>query len=217
MRESNYSLLLHAGPEIAVASTKAYVAQLTTLAILAETLSDDDYKFEYELGKVATAIDNVFAKKHEIEKIAIRETDGVRNCFYIGRTVDSLLALEAALKLKEISYIQTEGFASGELKHGTIALIEDGVPVFGIITQSAIAMNTRSNLEEVKARGAKVATIVTENIAQDGDDIIIDQVNELLAPIVAAVPCQLISYYASLHRGLDIDKPRNLAKSVTVE
>lgn len=216
-READYTLLLNAGPEIAVASTKAYVAQLTLLALLATKIKGSMDQIEVDLGKVATAIDNVAAMKHHIQELAIKMTDGVRNCFFIGRTVDSLVAYEAALKLKEISYIQTEGFASGELKHGTIALIEDGVPVFAIITQSKIAQNTRSNIEEVKARGANVATIVTEDLAVEGDDFVINSVPELYAPIVSIVPAQLISYYASLHRNLDIDKPRNLAKSVTVE
>jgi glucosamine--fructose-6-phosphate aminotransferase (isomerizing) len=216
-RDADFSLLLHAGPEIAVASTKAYIAQLSVLAVLANKLSDSNIDMQLELSKVAVAIDEVVFEKEKIKEVTERLTTGVRNCFYIGRSTDSLVALEAALKLKEISYIQTEGFAAGELKHGTIALIEEGVPVFGIITRENVALNTRSNLEEVRSRGANIAVISMERLSDSTDDIIINDVHELLAPIAAVVPTQLISYYAALQRGLNIDKPRNLAKSVTVE
>lgn len=127
------------------------------------------------------------------------------------------MSLEASLKLKEISYIQAEGFASGELKHGTIALIEDGTPVIGIITQANTASLTRSNLQETMSRGAKKITIVSDDLARNDDDIIIPTVDELLAPLLSVIPAQLLAYYTSLNKGLDVDKPRNLAKSVTVE
>jgi len=125
--------------------------------------------------------------------------------------------MEAALKLKEISYIQTEGFAAGELKHGTIALIEENTPVIAIIANKLTSENTRSNLSEVESRGAKTYTIVLESVARDDDDVILSNVSPLLSPLITVIPTQLIAYYAALYRGLDIDKPRNLAKSVTVE
>jgi glucosamine--fructose-6-phosphate aminotransferase (isomerizing) len=140
-----------------------------------------------------------------------------RNCFYIGRGIDFYTSLEAALKLKEISYIQTEGFAAGELKHGTIALIEKDVPVIAIITQRNINHNTRSNIQEVRARGAKTIIISMEGVSDSSDDIILSDVHEYLTPLLSVIPTQLIAYYKAKELKLDIDKPRNLAKSVTVE
>ena len=131
--------------------------------------------------------------------------------------MDYNVALESSLKLKEISYIQAEGFASGELKHGTIALIEDGTPVIGIITQSKTADHTRSNLQEVLSRGANVITMVSEDLANSTDDILLPVVDEMLMPLVSVIAAQLLAYYASLQRGYNVDQPRNLAKSVTVE
>ena len=137
--------------------------------------------------------------------------------FYIGRYLDERVAREAALKLKEISYIQTEAFAAGELKHGTIALIEEGTPVVALVSDPATAYQTLSNLQEVKARGARTLVITTEELSQGEDEFIIPNVPVQFAPLVLAVVGQLIAYYATLDRGLDVDKPRNLAKSVTVE
>ena len=131
--------------------------------------------------------------------------------------MDYALAQEAALKLKEVSYVQTEGFASGELKHGTIALIEEGTPVVAIITDPKTAAHTRSNAQEVIARGANVLFISSRDVAAEGDQIILPEVEPLLSPLVSVVPTQLLAYYVSLQRGYDVDKPRNLAKSVTVE
>ena len=131
--------------------------------------------------------------------------------------MDYYVCMEASLKLKEISYIQTEGFAAGELKHGTIALIEKDTPVVAIITQDRINLNTRGNVREVAARGAKVLTIASKKLSAHSDNIVIGDVNELLTPLVSVVPTQYLAYYAALYRGCDIDKPRNLAKSVTVE
>ena len=138
------------------------------------------------------------------------------NCFFIGRGIAYDLSLEAALKLKEVTYIQTEGFASGELKHGTIALIEDNTPVFAIIAEENKNEITRSNLKEVESRGAKTKIITIKSLARKGD-IYVDDVNLFLTPILLAIPTQLITYYAALERGFDIDKPRHLATSVTVE
>lgn len=215
-READFFVELYAGPEIAVASTKAYTANLAVLAILAYSLSNQDFSLRKELSKVAISIENAI-DKHEYIKSLVHEYLTKRNCFYIGRGVDYAACLEASLKLKEISYIQTEGFAAGELKHGTIALIEEGTPVIAIISQRSISKNTRSNLNEVKSRGAHVLVISTHDVHEYSDQIILDDVHELLSPILTIIPAQLIAYYAALERGYDIDKPRNLAKSVTVE
>lgn len=219
-READHTLLLHAGPEIAVASTKAYVAQVTLLSIIANELAVKNRKIAdlvFELGNVASVIEEIMTRKEEIHQLTKDNIIQSRNCFYIGRILDYCVALEAALKLKEISYIQTEGFASGELKHGTIALIEEGTPVIGLISQSKVALNTRSAIQEVKARGANSMTISLERLSKKGDTFVVSDVHELLSPLAMVVVTQLISYYAALEKGLDIDKPRNLAKSVTVE
>ena len=214
-RESNYFLELFAGPEIAVASTKAYVAQIGVLSVLAYALSEQTFDLKKALTDVALSIEDFLSSQDVsslVHKIIIK-----RNCFYIGRTIDYYTALEAALKLKEISYIQTEGFAAGELKHGTIALIEEGTPVVALISNKDISSNTRSNLNEVIARGASTIKISLKSTSHQDDDIILKDVHPLLTPMVMVVPTQLFAYYAALERGLDIDKPRNLAKSVTVE
>ncbi len=217
-REANHTLLLHAGPEIAVASTKAYTAQLAVLAILAATVAKEPMMdIKYELSKVANVIETICSESETYKYLAEKYLKSARNAFYIGRSIDYYVCLEAALKLKEISYIQAEGFAAGELKHGTIALIEKGTPVIAIITQENINLNTRSNIEEVKARGAKTLVISTSSLSSHGDKIVIRDVHPLLTPIVSVVPTQYIAYYAALCKGRDIDKPRNLAKSVTVE
>ncbi len=215
-READHFVEIHAGPEIAVASTKAYTAQIAILAILAYTLSDQHINLRKELSKLAISMENVIDKKEYIEEL-VREKLTKRNCFYIGRGIDYYACLESSLKLKEISYIQTEGFAAGELKHGTIALIEEGTPVIAIISQRKINHNTRSNLQEVKSRGAATIVISTKAVHETTDQIVLDDVYELFSPILTVVPTQLIAYYAALQRGYDIDKPRNLAKSVTVE
>lgn len=215
-READHFVEIHAGPEIAVASTKAYTAQIAILAILAYGLSDQHINLRKELSKVAVSIENVIDKREYIEQL-VSEYLTKRNCFYIGRGIDYHACLEASLKLKEISYIQTEGFAAGELKHGTIALIEEDTPVIAIISQRDINKNTRSNLNEVKSRGAKTLVISTNSVHESDDQIVLDDVYELFSPLLTIIPAQFIAYYAALHRGYDIDKPRNLAKSVTVE
>jgi glucosamine--fructose-6-phosphate aminotransferase (isomerizing) len=216
-READYTILLHAGPEISVASTKAYIAQVTLLSLLANELAGRKLDMNLELSRVITAIEDIISRKELVKSIVERKIVYSRNAFYIGRDLDYFVALEAALKLKEISYIQTEGFAAGELKHGTIALIERGTPVIGLISIENVALNTRSALQEVAAREAMNTIISMENLAKDGDDFIVAQTHELLSPLAMVVVTQLIAYYASLLKGLDIDKPRNLAKSVTVE
>ncbi|QMS97181.1 glutamine--fructose-6-phosphate transaminase (isomerizing) [Streptococcus equinus] len=224
-REATHTMLLHAGPEIAVASTKAYTAQIATLAILAKAVGDAngnkaaaEFDLVHELSIVAQSIEATLSEKDTIAEKAEALLKETRNAFYIGRGSDYYVAMEASLKLKEISYIQCEGFAAGELKHGTISLIEDGVPVIALISSNPVlASHTRGNIQEVAARGASVLTIVDESQAREGDDIIVTTVHPFLSAIAMVVPAQLIAYYATLQRGLDVDKPRNLAKSVTVE
>lgn len=223
-REATHTLLLYAGPEIAVASTKAYTAQVAVQAILAKALGEfvgnqaaQSFDIKDELAKVANGMQALVDSKEEIEAIAANALAKPRNAFYIGRGIDWAVSLEAALKLKEISYVQAEGFASGELKHGTIALIEKDTPVVGIITQDRTAGLTRSNLEETAARGANVLTIVARHLAKEDDAIILPDVDPMVAPLLSVVPAQLLAYYTSLGKGLDVDKPRNLAKSVTVQ
>ena len=223
-REANHTMLLHAGPEIAVASTKAYTAQIATLAFLAKAVGDANasekaaaFDLVHELSIVAQSIESTLSEKELIDNKVRGLLETTRNAFYIGRGQDYYVAMEASLKLKEISYIQCEGFAAGELKHGTISLIEDGTPVLALLSDEVLASHTRGNISEVVARGAKVLTIAEENIAKEGDDIVLNQVHPYLSPISMVVPTQLIAYFATLHRGLDVDKPRNLAKSVTVE
>jgi glucosamine--fructose-6-phosphate aminotransferase (isomerizing) len=216
-RETDNQLLLHASPEIAVASTKAYTAQIAVLALVAVKASNKDINLIKELSIAANVMEALCDSKDLYKDLAKKYLNETRNCFYIGRHLDYYLCMEAALKLKEISYIQTEGFAAGELKHGTIALIEDGTPVIAVITQERVNLNTRSNIKEVSARGANVITISRKGISSKNDQIVIGDLNEFLTPLAAAVPVQLLAYYAALDRGCDIDKPRNLAKSVTVE
>ena len=223
-REANHTMLLHAGPEIAVASTKAYTAQIAALAFLAKAVGDANasekaaaFDLVHELSLVAQSIESTLSEKELIESKVDNLLGTTRNAFYIGRGQDYYVAMEASLKLKEISYIQCEGFAAGELKHGTIALIEEGTPVLALLSDPVLANHTRGNIQEVAARGANVLTIAEENVAKDNDDIVLSQVHPYLSPISMVVPTQLVAYYATLHRGLDVDKPRNLAKSVTVE
>ncbi|HAR6125942.1 TPA: glutamine--fructose-6-phosphate transaminase (isomerizing) [Staphylococcus pseudintermedius] len=221
-READHTLLLHAGPEIAVASTKAYTAQIAVLSILSQVVATErgrkaDIDLLRELAKVTTAIETIVDDAPKMEQIATDFLETTRNAFFIGRTIDYNVSLEGALKLKEISYIQAEGFAGGELKHGTIALIEEGTPIVALATQEVVNLSIRGNVKEVVARGAHPCIIAMEGLEKPGDTYVIPHVHELLTPLVSVVTLQLISYYAALHRGLDVDKPRNLAKSVTVE
>ena len=223
-READMTMLLHAGPEIAVASTKAYTAQIAALAFLAKAVGEANgnekakaFDLVHELSIVAQSIESTLSEKEVIDEKVRGLLETTRNAFYIGRGQDYYVAMEASLKLKEISYIQCEGFAAGELKHGTIALIEEGTPVIALLSDPVLASHTRGNIQDVAARGAHVLTIAEENVAKETDDLVLTAVHPYLSPISMVVPTQLIAYFATLHRGLDIDKPRNLAKSVTVE
>ncbi|MDT2860084.1 glutamine--fructose-6-phosphate transaminase (isomerizing) [Lactococcus lactis] len=224
-REATYTMLIGAGPEIAVASTKAYTGQIATLAFLAKAVGEaegevkaKEFDLVKELSFVAQSIEATLSEKDEIAAIVADLLPTTRNAFYIGRKQDYYVAMEASLKLKEISYIQCEGFAAGELKHGTISLIEKGTPVLALISNNEeVAAHTRGNVMETVARGASAITIVEEGVAREDDTIVVNQVHPYLSAISMVIPTQLIAYYASMQRGLDVDKPRNLAKAVTVE
>ncbi|MBP6142692.1 MAG: glutamine--fructose-6-phosphate transaminase (isomerizing) [Proteocatella sp.] len=227
-RESDDVFYTWAGPEVAVASTKAYTTQLIAfymvalnMAIKKGTITKEKY-FEVldELktlsGKVESLLEDIEAEKSIAQRIKEKSS-----LFYLGRGADYQTALEGSLKLKEISYIFTEAFAAGELKHGTIALIEEGTPVVAIATQKDLVEKMISNIKEVKARGAYVYAITTEGeteIKKVADEVIyVPETLDLLKPVLSVIPTQLIAYYTSLAKGIDVDKPRNLAKSVTVE
>ncbi|MEC5425834.1 glutamine--fructose-6-phosphate transaminase (isomerizing) [Virgibacillus sp. C22-A2] len=221
-READYTLNLYAGPEIAVASTKAYTAQIAVLAILAvDTAQAKGIELDFdpmqELAIVANAMEILTDQKETIEELTREYLATTRNAFFIGRSTDYHVCMEGSLKLKEISYIQAEGFAGGELKHGTIALIEEDTPVIALATQANVNYSIRSNVQEVVSRGANAMIISMKGLEQDDDALVLPHVHELLTPLVSVVPLQLLAYYAALHRECDVDKPRNLAKSVTVE
>ncbi|XCA83082.1 glutamine--fructose-6-phosphate transaminase (isomerizing) [Exiguobacterium mexicanum] len=221
-REANETMLLHAGPEIAVASTKAYTAQIAVLAILAYDIAranGKDLPFELmpELARVATIMDSIMSQKELFEDLSDRYLKTTPNTFFIGRGLDASVCLEGALKVKEISYIQAEGYPGGELKHGSIALIEDGTPVIALISQPKTDLNIRGNVKEVVARGANACIISMQGVEHENDEFILPHVEPILAPLITVLPVQLMAYYAALARGCDVDKPRNLAKSVTVE
>ncbi|WP_454962899.1 glutamine--fructose-6-phosphate transaminase (isomerizing) [Filifactor alocis] len=227
-RESDDVFYTWAGPEIAVASTKAYTTQLVAfyliamnMALLLGKMERSEYdRLLTEILALSDKIELMLKKESDIKQIA----DSIKNknaVFYLGRNMDYNSALEGALKLKEISYIFTEAFAAGELKHGTIALIEEGTPVITIATQTALLDKTFSNMQEVKARGAHLIAFTRESattICNEADvTVTIPECPDLLMPVVSIVPAQLLAYYTSVLKGNDVDKPRNLAKSVTVE
>lgn len=227
-RESDDILYTSAGPEIAVASTKAYNTQLAALYLLAldfakkkECIANDVYaKYIAELKKLPNMVENTLKFKDKIQKFVASHYN-VKNIFFIGRGLDYALSMEGSLKLKEISYIHSEAYAGGELKHGPIALIEKGTLVVCPLTQDSLKEKMISNILEVKARGAVVLAI-TQKKNTDVDDIAdivinIDDVNSFVAPVLAVTPLQLFAYYMAVAKGCDVDKPRNLAKSVTVE
>jgi glucosamine--fructose-6-phosphate aminotransferase (isomerizing) len=221
-RESDYTLLTHAGPEIAVASTKAYIAQIAVLALLACDCAQarglrTGLDIFQELSLVANGMEILVNQKEAMEEMVWNYLSMSQNCFFIGRGMDYYVCLEGALKLKEISYIQAEGFAGGELKHGTLALIEEGTAMIALSTQSRLDGNIRSNVQEVLARGANVCMMSMEGLEQQQDALVLPRVHEYLSPLISVIPMQLVAYYAAYFRGCDIDKPRNLAKSVTVE
>ena len=224
-READYTVYTHAGPEIAVASTKAYTSQVVLMTLMA-------INFAEILGKKSDVFSelkaDVLKLPSQVEDV-LKNIDGVRNfakqvytekdMFFLGRGIDYSAALEASLKLKEISYIHSDAYAAGELKHGPIALIEKGVTVISIMTDPALTPKTISNLQEVITRGAKTLVVTNQDLGDKSFDnmITIPKTNPLISPILSIIPLQLFAYFISKEKGLDVDKPRNLAKSVTVE
>lgn len=225
-READYTIYTHAGPEIAVASTKAYTSQVCLIAILgmhfAELLGSYPEEKIEELkssildlpAKIEAILDNHFEIKAFADKVYTQ-----RDMFFLGRGSDYCVALEGSLKLKEISYIHSEAYAAGELKHGPIALIENGVTVVGIITSKNLVEKSISNMQEVISRGARTLIISNQILPNSNFSYVVNipETNELVSPILSVIPLQLLSYYIAKAKGLDVDKPRNLAKSVTVE
>ena len=227
-READKSLYCYAGPEIAVASTKAYTTQIVNLYLLALDFANKLGRLDkntYEeiiknLREIPERIDQILRDDHIIKEFA-EEIKDKHSLFYIGRGLDYATSIEAALKLKEVSYIHTEAFAAGELKHGTISLIEENTPVIAIMTQKNLTAKTLSNVEEVVARGANVFIITSHKDARmektSGKIFEIPETMDILYPLLTVIPAQLMAYYTSIAKGIDVDKPRNLAKSVTVE
>lgn len=227
-READAVLYTRAGPEIAVASTKAYNTQLMAAYMLAlefarlrGAMDEAEYsRLLNGLVEICMAAKSVIKGKEKLQKIASRQFNQ-RSVFFIGRSLDYVLAMEGSLKLKEISYIHSEAYAAGELKHGTIALIEPGTLVVAILTQDELIEKMISNIKEVKARGAYVLAIAAEkhgNFADFADEVItVPNCESVLLPIIAITPMQIFAYYMAVEKGCDVDKPRNLAKSVTVE
>ena len=224
-READYSIYTHAGPEIAVASTKAYTSQVVLLVVLAiyfaEILGlENTYitSLKKEVLELPKKIEETL-KNSEIVKDFSKKVYQEKDMFFLGRGIDETVAKEGSLKLKEISYIHSESYPAGELKHGPIALIENGVTVISIMTDSNLVEKTVSNIQEVITRGAKTLVITNQNIDVNQFDMVIQipDTNPLVSPTLSIIPLQLFSYYISKEKGLDVDKPRNLAKSVTVE
>lgn len=227
-READVVIYTLAGPEISVASTKAYTAQVTTFYLLSleialklNKITEAEYKnYILKAYNLSGKIEEIFDSKEKIKGIAETIKDK-RNGFYIGRGIDEKVAREGSLKMKEITYIHTEAFPAGELKHGTIALIENDTMVVVVATQKDMVEKVVSNIKELKARGAYIISI-TKNSYKDiidvSDEVLaISDIDDILAPVLAVIPAQLLAYYTAVAKGLDVDKPRNLAKSVTVE
>ena len=229
-READFTLYTHAGPEIAVASTKAYTSQITLMTLtaiyFAEVLGSYDNEkldiIKQDLLDLPNKIEIILKDTSNIQEIA-KSIFKEHDVFYLGRGIDYATALEASLKLKEISYIHSESYAAGELKHGTIALIEKGINVLGIMTDTDLVKKTVSNMEEIITRGAVTTAVVSKKVLNEIDTslfnnlIVVPDTSTVLSSIVTIIPLQLLAYYVSKEKGLDVDKPRNLAKSVTVE
>ena len=228
-READMVIYTHAGPEIAVASTKAYMVQLSVMYLLAFEMAFAKGKISEETCRELTeelvhmpeVIEKTIDKVVDVCQYVSTKLITADSLLYIGRGLDYALSMEGSLKLKEISYIHSESYAAGELKHGTISLITEGMPVIAVATQNTLLEKTVSNIKEVKARGAMTIVISDEQADIDSEAvdylIPVPKKNEILMPMVATVPMQLLAYYTSVNKGNDVDKPRNLAKSVTVE
>ena len=222
-REASRKILTEAGVEIAVATTKAYISQVFVLSLMAYVTATKKEILKEEICysdfcKLPSLIDEVIANKEHYSLLA-HDLYQNETCFYIGRGIDFALCMEGSLKLKEVSYIHSEAYQAGELKHGTISLIEEGMPVIAIITNPNLKDKTVSNLKEVEARGAKAVVVTTTSLDDFSDysKIVVPSISPFMDSILVVTALQLLSYYVALYRGCDIDKPRNLAKSVTVE
>ena len=224
-REAKHTLLLHAGPEIAVASTKAYTAQIAALAFLAKAVGDangnekaKNFDLVHELSIVAQSIEAILSEKELIDSKVRDLLVDTRSAFYIGRGQDYYVAMEASLKLKEISYIHAEGYAAGEMKHGSIALIDAHFPTFAMALNDELLQKVASNLQEVQARGGRVIALVNPGASLDADDPwVLPEVWGPLKSFLVLPAVQLFAYEMAVYLGKDVDQPRNLAKSVTVE
>lgn len=226
--ESDYVLYTHAGPEISVASTKAFTVQMAALYLICGKIGmirhqlqgEQKVAFFHALSQLPTTIKETLQLEDHIKEISHTLTD-VQDTFFIGRGLDYALACEGSLKLKEVSYIHSEAYVAGELKHGSIALITDKVPVIAIATKEEMFPKMLSNIREVKARGSNIILITTSNMAHNTEVadhvIVLPKTEPLFTPFTVSIAVQLLAYYVSVHRGLDVDQPRNLAKSVTVE
>jgi glucosamine--fructose-6-phosphate aminotransferase (isomerizing) len=227
-RISHAGAYTHAGPEIGVASTKAFTAQLVVLTLIALKIAkekgtvDEEYysKLLFELEDVPEKVASLLKNAEELKKIG-EKYKGASDALFLGRGYNFPVALEGALKLKEISYIHAEGYPAAEMKHGPIALVDENLPVVFVATKDAYHAKIVSNVQEIKARKGKVIAIISEGddvIPAMADDVfVIPPADEIIAPMISVIPLQLLSYYMGVAKGCDVDKPRNLAKSVTVE
>ena len=224
-READYTIYTHAGPEIAVASTKAYTSQVVLLEILAiyfaEILEKDEKeikKLKDDILELPKKVEETLKNEEQIKELSKNIVDR-KDVFFIGRGIDYTVSLEDSLKLKEVSYIHSDAYAAGELKHGPIALIENGVPVIATMTDEKLVKKSISNLQEVITRGAKAIVVTNQDLKEYNFENVIQipRVNKLLSPVISVIPMQLFAYYVAKYKNIDVDKPRNLAKSVTVE
>ena len=224
-READYTIYTHAGPEIAVASTKAYTSQVVLLEILAiyfaEILEKDEKKVKElkdDILGLPKKVEETLKNEEQIKELAKNIVDK-KDVFFIGRGIDYTVSLEDSLKLKDVSYIHSDAYAAGELKHGPIALIENGVPVIATMTDEKLVKKSISNLQEVITRGAKAIVVTNQDLKEYNFENVIQipRVNKLLSPVISVIPMQLFAYYVAKYKNIDVDKPRNLAKSVTVE
>jgi glucosamine--fructose-6-phosphate aminotransferase (isomerizing) len=228
VRESELTLMTRAGPEIGVASTKAFVTQLTALALLALELARhhglDAKRYEALVRQLETlpgAVRDALALDADIKQLAERFGDK-HHALFLGRGTQFPIAMEGALKLKEISYIHAEAYPAGELKHGPLALVDESMPVIAVAPNDHLLEKLKSNLEEVRARGGELYVLADADVAQHvplgrGHLVTLPACGEMIAPIVFTVPLQLLAYHVAVLKGTDVDQPRNLAKSVTVE
>ena len=226
-RETDAGVYNHAGPEVAVASTKAFISQLTAFVLLTLLIGREKgmniaegKKITQELSELPQVLEKYLQQTDSIQAIA-KKFAGYKNAMYIGRKLHTPIAYEGSLKLKEVTYIHAEAYAGGELKHGSIALLDEDFPVIAIVPQDEVYEKMISNIEEARARKAPIVAIATQgdtHIQEVADEVLyMPKVHPMLQPIVSTIPLQLLAYYIGVEKGLNVDRPRNLAKSVTVE